>query len=294
MQLILPFPLFNLLFLLIYSKESLFKYLILARIMQIIKVPGINGCPSCRTAGNLIIKQLESIINSKGKAINPQSQNLEEIHVDNSNLESQEKLILESSLEAYKTQDKVFFLGGDHSISFPAISSFFNFCDKNSEKPFIIIMDAHLDLAKPENQPDNKSWLRALIEKFGTENILIVGARIIREEEREFFEENKIKIIGIYQFTADLQDTTEFIMEASQGRPLYLSIDMAVVDPLYAPSIEYPEDSGFSSQQILYISRRISMMKNLKAIDIVEISIKDSKETEKTVKLAAKILSEFL
>ena len=268
---------------------------------QIIKVPGINGLSNTkgtRNSGNAIIKQINTIINSKGKTINKQDFDIEEIHVDNNNLKQQQQLIYENSLKAYEENNKTIFLGGDHSISYSTIKAFFDYNSQQKKQSFIIIFDAHVDLMKPMQEPSHEEWLRAIIEKYSSKNILLVGARKIDKKEKTFFGKNKIRIISIEQFTADIQDTTEFIMESSQGRPLYISIDIDVIDPHSAPATHFREDHGLTSQQMLYIVKKLALMRNLKAIDIVEIDSESKqfsdKEKEKTIKLGAKILAEFL
>jgi hypothetical protein len=76
--------------------------------IQIIKVPGISlgGDLSMRDVGNIIIR--ESGIGGKA--------DIEEIHVNNDDLEEQEKLILENSKEAFEKNEKTIFLGGDEVI----------------------------------------------------------------------------------------------------------------------------------------------------------------------------------
>jgi len=90
--------------------------------MQIVKVPGLNGLGKtrgCRNAGNAILAELKNIYSSeKGKIIDVDLLDLEEIHVNNADLDEQEELINEDSFEIMGNQDKVIFLGGDHSISF--------------------------------------------------------------------------------------------------------------------------------------------------------------------------------
>ena len=69
--------------------------------MYIVKIPGINGLghtEGCEKAGNAIIETIKQIhSNEKGIPINPQLFDLEEIHLDNSNLELINKLIYENS-----------------------------------------------------------------------------------------------------------------------------------------------------------------------------------------------------
>jgi len=263
--------------------------------MIIVKVPGINGLgktKGCRNAGNAIFNELKEIYSSeKSKAIKPENYELEEIHVNNNNLEEQNKLIYENSVELFEKQDFVYFLGGDHSISYPICKAFL---EKFKEDSCLIVFDSHPDCMPAGKEPSHEEWLRALVEEgFPTENILLVGIRNIDTEEAEFIKEKKIKTIKMNDLLLNLEDVTDTIMEFASGKKLYLSIDIDFIDPAFAPSTGYPEPGGASSREAMYIFSRLSLLKNLKALDIVEVNSEDDK-TRATVRLAGKILAEFL
>ncbi|MDO8516753.1 MAG: arginase family protein, partial [Nanoarchaeota archaeon] len=137
---------------------------------------------------------------------------------------------------------------------------------------------------------------RALIEKgFPAKNILLVGLRNSDKEEIEFIKKNKIKTISINQLQEDLEETCEVIMEFSHEKELYLSLDIDIVDPAFAPATGYPETGGLTSREFIYLIQRMNKIKNLKAVDIVEINEKEDKKFENiTIKLGAKILSELI
>ncbi len=266
--------------------------------MKIVKVPGINGLGKtngCRNAGNAIINALDDIwSNEKGKIINRKMLDLEEIHVNNENLEEQEKLIYENAREAFENQDKIIFLGGDHSISYDIGIAFLEYCKRMEKKPCLIVFDAHPDCMPVIKNPNHEEWLRALIEKeFPAEDILLVGARNSDQEEIRFLAERKVKQISINQLNENLQDTTDTIMEFASGKELYVSFDIDVVDPAFASSTGYLEPGGLTSRQTIYIMQRIALMKNLKAIDIVEVNSEDDRQGM-TIKLASKILAEII
>jgi len=276
--------------------------------MFIVKVPSINGLgrtKGCENAGNEILKSLKEIYtNESGKKIDASLLDLEEIHLDNSNLEFTNKLIYENSLEIFESKSRVVFLGGDHSISYSLAKAFLDSCKKqdSERKPCLIIFDAHPDCmpsigSKKNKFPTHEEWLRALIEDgFPPENVLLVGVRNPYSEEIEFLKKNSIKIISMNQIIANLHDTCDIIMEFSNNRDLYLSIDIDVIAPAFAPATGYLESGGLTSRQFLYIMQRMNKMKNLKAVDIVEInSEKDKKNFNgQTTKLGAKILSELI
>ncbi len=117
--------------------------------------------------------------------------------------------------------------------------------------------------------------------------------RNCEKEEIKFLKENKIKSLSINSLTEDLQDMCDTIMEFSNGRELYVSIDIDVIDPAFAPSTGYPEAGGLTSRQFLYLVQRIKKIRTLKSVDIVEINEKQDK-SRATVKLGAKILAELI
>lgn len=269
--------------------------------MFVVKVPGINGLGKtngCEMAGEAMIKELRSIYtNEQGKIVNVDLLDLEEIHLDNSNLELTNDLIYKNSLEIFETKSKTIFLGGDHSISYSITKAFLDYCKNSNKQPCLIVFDAHPDCMPPDKEfPTHEEWLRGLIEYgFPTENILLVGVRNSDIKETAFLKENNIRTISIDSFTEDLHETCDTIMEFSNHKELYVSIDIDFIDPAFAPSTGYKEPGGLTSRDFLYIIKRLNKIKNLKAIDIVEInSEEDRKNNNITVKLGAKILSEFL
>jgi arginase family enzyme len=268
--------------------------------MFIVKIPGINGEKSkgCERAGDAIIRELRNIsVNEQGKIVDANLLNFEEIHLDNSNLELTNNLIYGNSLETFETKPKMIFLGGDHSVSYSVLRAFLDYCKNSSKNPCLIIFDAHLDCKKQNDKfPNNEEWLHALIEHgFPSENIIVIGARNFGINELSFAKHKNVKILSIDSITEDLHEACDTIMEFSNGKELYVSIDIGVIDPAFAPSTKNPESGGLISRDFLYIIKRINKIKNLKAIDIMEINEQKDKTKENvTVKLGAKLLSELI
>src|SRR5271169_6761196 len=111
--------------------------------MFVVKVPGLNGLgitKGCEKAGNAILKSLNEIYsNEENKPINTKLLDLEEIHLDNSNLEITNKLIYKNSLEIFQKKSRTIFIGGDHSITYSLTKSFFEYTKKEKKKPYLII-----------------------------------------------------------------------------------------------------------------------------------------------------------
>jgi len=264
----------------------------------IVKVPGINGegkTNGCEKAGNAILKSMKEIFsNEQGILIDSNLFDLEEIHLDNSNLKITNKLIYENAYETFETEPKTIYLGGDHSISYSLAKSFFDYCKNENKESCLIVFDAHPDLMPSAKEPTHREWLRKLIEEgFPKENILLVGLRNSEKEEIKFLKEKRIHQIGFNSIVEDIDNIADTIMEFANSRQVYVSIDIDVIDPAFAPATGSPEPGGLSSRDFIYLIQRINKMKNLRAVDIVEIN-PEKKGGEETVKLGAKILSELL
>ena len=264
----------------------------------VVKVPGINGLgktKGCEKAGNAILKALSDVhSNEKGKSIDVYRLDLEEVHVNNEDIEEMNKLIYKNAFATFEEKPRVVFLGGDHSVSYSITRAFFDFCENSGKEPCLIVFDAHADCMKPMKEPTHEEWLRKLIEDgFPIENILLVGARNIWVAELKFLKDKKIKMISMEQLRNDLEDSCDIIMEFTSGKQLYVSIDIDIIDSAFAPATGYSESAGLSSRDFIYLIQRINKMKNLRAVDIVEINPEIDKDNL-TVKLGAKILSELV
>ena len=266
--------------------------------MYIVKVPGINGLGKtngCEKAGNEILKTLRKIhSNEAGIPIDVDLLDLEEIHLDNGNIEEANELIYKNSLKAFETKPKTIFLGGDHSISYSLTKGFFDYCKQESKQPCLIVFDSHPDCMPPMKEPTHEDWLSKLIEEgFPAENVLVVGLRNSWKTETMFLKEKKIQQISINSVMEDIDNIADTIMEFTQGKEVYVSVDIDVLDPAFAPATGYPVAGGLTSRQMIYLIQRLNKIKTLKGVDIVEIN-PEKQGGEMTVQLGAKILGELI
>jgi len=273
----------------------------------IVKVPGVNNFENetgCAKTGNEILKYLKKIsVNEQKKLINFELLDFEEIHLDNSNLELTNKLIYKNAFEIFETKSKTIFLGGDHSISFSLVKSFLEYCYQQKKIPCLIVFDSYPNCksegfgeSKKKYFPTNEEWLGEIIKQgFPTENLILVGIRNYNLEELKFLSEKKIKQININSIEEDIDNIADTLMEFCNGKETYLSLDLSVADEVFAPASTFSDSGGMTSRQLIYIFQRLSKIKTLRAMDLVEInSEKDKRFNDITLKLGAKILSEVL
>lgn len=193
--------------------------------------------------------------------------------------------IEEKFLSALEQTDKVISISSNHSITIPLMNSF----SKRYGNAGIIIFDAH-----PDCEDENDllpSMVRHGIKK---ENIILVGLRNWKKEEFNFIKDNKIRFFEMKKIIEfGKKEIIETIMETARNfEALYVSIDLDVLDPCFAPAVNVYEPGGLSSRDLLFFLYRLKKLKNLKALDITEL--KPEKDVNNlTAKLAAKIITEM-
>ena len=151
--------------------------------MKLYYIPGVNGLGKTKGVENNFKYFSENFF-------------IEAVTLNNNDIKKQLFQIETKAKEIVK--EKFFVLGGDHSISYGLVKSFF---ERYGENAKLLIFDAHPDLMKPMTEPTHEEWLRAIVEGgFNGKNILIVGVRRssenIDEREISFAKKHKIKIIN--------------------------------------------------------------------------------------------------
>ena len=262
----------------------------------IVKVPSINAMDKtkgCEKAPDAILQEMDEFYSNES-FLNPKF-DVTEIKVDLKNLEETNNEIYKQSkklMQEQGEQDKLIFLGGDHSISYSLVKAFF----ETHENAGLLVLDAHADCMHNFHPATHEDWLRTLIENgnIKAENVLLVGLRNLDEIEISFLNKYKVNSFSCKEiFNEGLQETTHAIMEILRKyKNLYLSLDIDIADPAFAPSVSYAEPGGLTSRELIYFIQKILLLKNLKAADIVEVNAAD--DNGLTTKLAAKIAKELL
>ena len=220
---------------------------------------------------------------------------IDEVKIDNNDFEGAHKAIYE---KVKATEGFTVLLGGDHSLTYPAFKAFAekNKASREIGEPGIIIFDAHPDLENNFEPPTHEDYLRVLIEKgiVKKENVILVGVRNMHTNESEFIKANKIKTFTMKEISFEgTREICDSIMSvARQFTALYLSIDIDVLDPAFAPGTGHAEPGGLTTRELLYFIQRLKNIKNLKMADIVEINPKKD-INDMTSRVAAKLLTEL-
>ena len=187
--------------------------------------------------------------------------------------------------ELKKQNKQIIILGGEHLITLGSFSCF-------PKDTGYVVFDAHYDLRDQyaDIKLSHAAYLRRLVEKRGSENIVHVGARAFVKEELAFLKEHNITTVSDKEIRNGngaklLKDIT------STFDSLYVSIDLDVLDPAFAPGVGNPEAVGISSRE-LYDLITTLQNKKIVAADIVEFN--PTYDNGSTASMAAKLIATII
>lgn len=174
-------------------------------------------------------------------------------------------------------------IGGEHSFT-PAIVAGFRDIG-------VIILDAHLDFRDSyENRRNSHACVtRRVSEIVGTEHVLPVGVRSLSKEE--LLDAKKLGLDYVRaseMFERDMVMSAQKALDSVRKDHVYLSVDMDVIDPAYAPAVGNPEPFGLSPAQVRDFINALGG--RLVGLDFVEVSPPHDRGT--TSLLAARLVRE--
>ena len=157
------------------------------------------------------------------------------------------------------------FLGGEHGITPPIVRAAAEYYENIS----VLQFDAHADLrdAYTGGKFSHASAMRRVLEI--TPNLVQVGIRSFSEEEYRECPERIASLITPKMLRNNIEHCIEAMRNALTER-VYITIDIDVFDPAYAPGTGTPEPGGLDWFQVTQILRRICDTKTVIGADVVE------------------------
>lgn len=171
-----------------------------------------------------------------------------------------------------------FVLGGDHSITYPSAATV---ADHRDRKVGIVHFDTRADTADSSFGVllSHGTPMRRLIDNghVAGRNFVQVGLRGYWPPPAvlEWMREQNMRT----HFMSEIEDRgfdvviAEAIEQALEGTDsIYLSVDIDVLDPAFAPGTGTPEPGGLSARELLRAVRQIVHRVPLAGMDVVEVS----------------------
>lgn len=211
---------------------------------------------------------------------------------------------------------KLITLGGDHSLAFPALRAL----NKIHGGPVRVLhFDAHLDTWHPAKYPSawgseqanfnhgSVFWLA------GEEGLIVANSTRSGSGKPSVHAGLRTRLSGIddadhvdddaqgwVRISADDMDdigtagVVARIMETlGTEDPVYLSLDIDVLDPAFAPGTGTPEPGGWTTRELIRVLRGIEGL-NLVGADVVEVAPAYQNAGEETALAAAQVVYELL
>ena len=171
-------------------------------------------------------------------------------------------------------------VGGEHTGTLAA----FRAVKRRHPDAALISLDAHLDLA---DELDGKrlahgTWAARLGDEWGLDCLILLGVRSGTRAEWQ-------RARTCAHATPDLALPPD-LRARLRGRPVYLSVDIDVVDPAAAPGTGVPEPGGPDSRDLLRFLYSLEGL-NLVGLDLMEV-LPGVDPAGITVALAAKLIRE--
>ena len=204
------------------------------------------------------------------------------------------KMIEERAAQILEDGKRPFLLGGEHLVTLGA----FRAVQKKYPNVVIIHFDAHADLREDYlgNPLSHACVLRRCHDLIGDGRIFQFGIRSGTRDEFRFMKDGHVTtepfadstLESVVNRLATLQPCNP-----ATSQPVYLTIDMDVLDPSEFPGTGTQEAGGFSYLQLLTDMRLICSKLNVVAMDNVELS-PGLDPTGRSTALACKVLRECL
>lgn len=158
---------------------------------------------------------------------------------------------------------KIFAMGGEHLASLPLIKA----CHHAYPDLCVVQLDAHADLREDYlgEKLSHASVMRRVFELLGEDRIFQLGVRSGAREEFMFARDNT------RMYRDEVIGAIPSVIEIIGARPVYVTVDIDVLDPAYAPGTGTPEGGGISSRELIQSLLRLGEL-NVVGFDLVEIS----------------------
>ena len=207
-------------------------------------------------------------------------------------------------------------LGGDHSITIVSVGAVAeSLLKRGVEEPSVGLLwvDAHPDFETPG--PHGTDTLNAmpvthilghdvgglralpgLTARVDPENLAFIGLRDVLTEERQAIHEmdilaytaSDVERLGIVEVCREA-----FAQVSQRTDAVVLTFDIDVLDPMFAPGVDYPELGGLTSREGAVIMEQAHQLEKLALVELVEVNpTKDRDRT--TLRVAGQLLHRLI
>ncbi|HKL47665.1 MAG TPA: agmatinase [Candidatus Izemoplasmatales bacterium] len=193
-------------------------------------------------------------------------------------------IIEDTARTIIKDKKKVMMIGGEHLVTYPVVKAYY----EQYKDLKIIHLDAHTDLrdAFMGMTLSHATVIKRCYDILGNGRIYQFG---IRSGDKHEFDFAKNGHTYMEKFSID---TLETIIDQIKDSPVYITIDLDVLDPSVMPGTGTPEPGGISYKELLHATKLFEKLNHVVGADIVELAPKID-PTDISTAAAAKLLREM-
>lgn len=154
-------------------------------------------------------------------------------------------------------------IGGEHLVTYPVLKAM----HEKYANLKVIHLDAHTDLREEflGRKLSHATFMRQAHKFLGDKNTYQFGIRSGDKHEFEWAKKH------IYQQKFDLVGLDK-VVDAIKDYPVYITIDLDVLDPSVFPGTGTPEAGGISYKELLWAIDQFEKLNNIVGCDIVELA----------------------
>ena len=188
-------------------------------------------------------------------------------------------------------------LGGDHSIAEPDVRA----CARAHGPVGLIHFDTHTDTARELYgvEINHGTPMYRLVEEGSVDpkRYVQIGLRGYWPGEEEFAWQAKHGITALFMHDVRDLGIRELVGRAvgiAGDGPVFLTVDVDVLDPAFAPGTGTPEPGGMTSAELLWAVREVSRRLQLVGADVVEVAPTAVGSADITALVADRLVREIL
>lgn len=201
------------------------------------------------------------------------------------NVDKSIKFIGRIAKDLINDNKKIVSIGGDHLITYPLVRQYASkFKDLT-----VVQLDAHTDLRDEwgDEKFSHATVSRRVCEVIKEGNLYQFGIRSGLKEEFEFAD----KFTHLYKY--DVIEPLKRVIGQLAGRDIYLTIDIDVLDPAFAPGTGYVEAGGITSKELFDAVSLIMTELNVVGVDVVEVC-PPADNSDRTSAASAKLIRDII
>ena len=179
---------------------------------------------------------------------------------------------------------RIIAIGGDHAITYPIIKAYARYYSSMT----ILHFDAHPDLYDEYegNRNSHACPFARIMEEQLAAHLTQVGIRTMNLHQRQQADRFGVQVVEMQAWSGGMANLPDLNLKG----PVYISLDMDVLDPAFAPGVSHHEPGGLSTRALIQLIQDLQMP--IVGADLVEFNPRRD-PVGITAQAAAKLLKEL-